>query len=83
LGYNILCNYVVFNGNYEYGVLEHLMGCLVAYALQYYCKLEVVYNKYYLKHTMIVSHKSTFVMANMDPILDTVEKKVKENSMEA
>ncbi len=42
-----------------------------------------MYNKYYLKHTMIVSHKSTFVMANMDPILDTVEKKVKENSMEA
>jgi hypothetical protein len=45
--------------------------------------LEVVYNKYYLKHTGIVNHKLTYVMARRDPILDTIEKKVKEDSMEA
>jgi hypothetical protein len=31
---------------------------------------------------MIISHKPTFVMARKDPILDTIEKKVKEDSME-
>jgi hypothetical protein len=39
------------------------MACLGAYALWYYCKLEVVYNKYYLKHTGVITHKPTFVMA--------------------
>jgi hypothetical protein len=42
----------------------------------------VVYNKYYLKHTTTVNHKLTFVMAKRDPILNTVEKRVKEDSME-
>jgi hypothetical protein len=79
LAYNIQCGYIVFNDNHGYGVLEHLMGCLSAYALWYYCKLEVAYNKYYLKHMTIVSHKPTFVMA---PILDTIKKRVKEDSME-
>jgi gamma-glutamyl:cysteine ligase YbdK (ATP-grasp superfamily) len=45
--------------------------------------LEVAYNKYYLKHTTIVSHKLIFVMVRRDPILDTIEKRVKENPMEA
>jgi len=56
---------------------------MVAYALRYHYKLEVVYNKYYLKHTTTISHKSTFVMARKDLILDTIEKRVKEDSMEA
>ncbi len=81
--YNIIFNYIVFNNNHGYGVLEHLTNYLGAYALWYYYKLEVVYNKYYLKHTMVVSHKPTFVMAKKDPILDTIEKRVKEDSMEA
>jgi hypothetical protein len=38
---------------------------------------------YYLKHTMEVSHKPTFVMVRRDPISNTIEKKVKEDSMEA
>jgi hypothetical protein len=59
------------------------MGYLSAYALQYYCKLEVAYNKYYLKHTMVISHKPTFVMVRRDPISNTVEKRVKKDSMEA
>ncbi len=63
-------------------MLEHLTSCLGAYALCYNCKLEVAYNKYYLKHTTIINHKLTFVMVRRDPILDTIEKKVKENSME-
>ncbi len=50
--------------------------CCVSY------KLEVVYNKYYLKHTMTISHKSTFVMAKRDPIPNTIEKRVNEDSME-
>ncbi len=80
--YNILCGYIVFNHLCGYGVLEHLTNYLGAYVSQYYYKLEVVYNRYYLKHTMAVSHKSTFVMARRDPILDMVEKRVKEDSME-
>jgi hypothetical protein len=76
LAYNILYNYIVFNNGRGYGVLEHLTGYLGAYALQYDCKLEVAYNKYYLKHTMTVSHKPTFVMARRNPILDIVEKRV-------
>jgi hypothetical protein len=32
---------------------------------------------------MTISHKPTFVMARRNPILDTIEKKVKEGSMEA
>ncbi len=83
LAYNILCSYIFFNDNRGYGVLEHLISYLGAYALRYYCKLEVVYNKYYLKHTMIISHKPTFVMARKDPIPNTIEKRVKEDSMEA
>jgi hypothetical protein len=59
------------------------MGCLGAYVLRYYYKLEVAYNKYYLKHTMVISHKPTFVMARRDPISNTVERRVKEDSMEA
>ncbi len=47
LAYNVFYGYIVFNDNYGYGVLEHLMGCLGAYALRYNCKLEVAYNKYY------------------------------------
>ncbi len=43
----------------------------------------MVYNKYYLKHTITISHKSTFVMARRDLIMNTIEKKVKEDSMEA
>jgi hypothetical protein len=45
--------------------------------------LEVAYNKYYLKHTTIVTFKPTFVMAKRDPILDTIEKRVKDDPMEA
>jgi hypothetical protein len=67
LGYNIFCNYIIFNDDRGYSVLEHLTSCLGAYALRYYCKLEVAYNKYYLKHTMTISHKPTFVMARKDP----------------
>jgi hypothetical protein len=40
------------------------------------------YNKFYLKHTMISSHKPTFVMAKRDPVPDIIEEKVKEDSME-
>ncbi len=35
-------------------MLEHLTGYLSAYALWYYYKLEVVYDKYDLKHTMTI-----------------------------
>jgi hypothetical protein len=77
LKHNILCGYIVFNDGHGYGVLEHLISCLGVYALRYYCKLEVAYNKYYLKHTMAINHKPTFVMVKRDPILDTIEKKVK------
>jgi len=42
----------------------------------------VAYNKYYLKHTMAINHKLTYVMAR-NFILDTIEKRVKEDSMEA
>ncbi len=66
-----------------YSMLEHLTGCLGLYALRYYYKLEVAYNKYYLKRTMAVSHKSTFVMAKRDHISDTIKKRAKEDSMEA
>jgi hypothetical protein len=52
--YNILCSYIVFNDGCRYGVLEHLIDYMGAYALWYYCKLEVAYNKYYLNHTMVV-----------------------------
>jgi len=44
--------------------------------------LGLMYNKYYLKHTTTVNHKSTFVMATKDFILNTIEKKVKKDSME-
>jgi len=60
--YNIIYSYIVSNNGHGYNVLEHLTCCLGAYALQYYCKLEVAYNKYYLKHTMAINHKMTFVM---------------------
>ncbi len=63
-------------------MLEHLTSCFGVYALCYNSKLEVVYNKYYLKHTMTVSHKSTFVMVRRDPIQDTIEKRVKEDFKE-
>ncbi len=63
-------------------MLEHLTSCLGVYVLCYCCKLEVAYNKYYLKHTTAVSHKSTFVMARRDLTLDIIEKKIKEDSME-
>jgi len=43
----------------------------------------VAYNKYYLKHITTISHKLTFVMAKSDAISNTVEKKVKEDYMEA
>jgi hypothetical protein len=82
LAYNIMCGYIIFNDNHGYGILEHLMSCLGAYALWYYCKLEITYNKYYLKHTMVVNHKPTFIMAKRDLILNTIEKRVKEDSME-
>lgn len=81
LVYNILCGYIVFNNGCGYGMLEHLIGCLGV--LWYYCKLEVAYNKYHLKHTMAISHKLTFVMTKRDPILDTIKKRVKEDSTEA
>jgi hypothetical protein len=32
---------------------------------------------------MAISHKLTYVMARRDFILDTIEKRVKEDSMEA
>ncbi len=83
LRYIIIYGYIVFNDGRMYGVLEHLTSCLGAYTLRYYYKLEVAYNKYYLKHTTIVSHKLIFVMVRRDPILDTIEKRVKENPMEA
>jgi hypothetical protein len=65
LVYNILSGYILFNNGHGYGVLEHLMRC----------KLEVAYNKYYLKHKTIVNHKPTFVMAKKDLILNNIEKK--------
>ncbi len=75
MAYNIIYDYNILNNIRGYGVLKHLIGCLGAYALWYYHKLEVVYNKYYLKHTMTVSHKPIFVMARRDPILNMIEKK--------
>ncbi len=72
-----------FNDGRGYCMLEHLISYLGAYALRYYCKLELAYNKYYLNHTMAVCHKPTFVMARRDPISNTIEKRVKEDSMEA
>ncbi len=83
LMYNIFCDYIIFNDGRGYGMLEHMSNYLGAYVLWYYCELEVVYNKYYLKHTTTISHKLTFVMAKSDPILGMVEKRVKEDSMEA
>jgi hypothetical protein len=47
LTFNIIYNYIVFNDNRGYGVLEHLTSYLGAYALIYY-KLEVMYNNYYV-----------------------------------
>jgi hypothetical protein len=67
LVYKIPYNYIFFNDGHGYGMLEHLTWCLGAYALWYYCKLEVTYNKYYLKHTMVIDHKSTFVMVKRKP----------------
>jgi hypothetical protein len=66
--YNIIYSYIVSNNGHGYSVLEHLTCCLGAYALQYYCKLEVAYNKYYLKHTMVINLKMTFIMVkrNLD-----------------
>lgn len=63
-------------------MLKHFTCYLDAYALQYYFKLELIKNKYYLKHTTTVNHKPTFVMAKKDPIPNTIFKKVKENFME-
>jgi hypothetical protein len=54
-----------------------------AYAFQYYSKLGVVYNKYYLKHTTTISHKPTFCHGHKGPYTNTIEKRVKEDSMEA
>jgi hypothetical protein len=34
-----MCDYIVFNNGYGYGVLEHLIGYFGAYVLRYYCKL--------------------------------------------
>jgi hypothetical protein len=83
LAYNILFNYIDFHDNCGYGVLEHLLGYLGAYVLRYYSKLKVAYNKYYLKHTTSISHKLIFVMVRRDPVSNTVEKRVKEDSMDA
>jgi hypothetical protein len=33
LAYNIMCGYIIFNNRCGYDVLEHLIGCLGAYAL--------------------------------------------------
>jgi len=68
LMYNIIYNYIVSNNGHGYDVLEHLTCCLGVYALRYYCKLEVAYNKYYLKHTTAINHNMTFVMVkrNLD-----------------
>ncbi len=77
------CDYILFNDGCGYGVLEHMSGYLGTYVLWYYYKLEVAYNKYYLKHTTTISHKLPFVMAESDPISGMVEKRVKEDSMEA
>jgi len=46
LMYNIIYNYIFSNNGHGYSMLEHLTCCLGAYALRYYCKLEVAYNKY-------------------------------------
>ncbi len=74
---------IVFSNDHGYGVLEHLTSCLGVCALWYSYKLEVACNKYYLKHTMAISHKSTFVMVRRDLIPDTIKKRAKEDSMEA
>ncbi len=71
-----------FNNEHGYGMLEDLTSCLGVYALRYYCKLEVAYKKYYLNHTTTISHKLTFVMARKDHVPDTIEKMLKEDSME-
>jgi hypothetical protein len=83
LVYNIIYGYIVCNDGHGYGVLKHLTSCLSVYALRFYCNLEVAYNKYYLKHTTTSNHKPTFVMARRDFIPNTIEKRVKEDSMEA
>jgi len=62
-------------------MLEHFTCCLRVYALQYYYKLEMAYNKYYFKHTTVVNHKPSFVMAKEDPILDTIDNKSKDNTI--
>ncbi len=36
-----------------------------------------------MKHTTVVGHKPTYVMARRNLISDTIEKKVKEDSMDA
>jgi hypothetical protein len=60
------------------GASHRLFGCICVVVL---IQIESgIYNKYYLKHSTIVNHKPTFVMAKRDPILDTIEKRVKEDT---
>lgn len=40
----------------------------------------MAYSKYCFKHTIVVSHKPSFVMAREDPILDTIDNKIKEKN---
>ncbi len=80
--YNILYGYIIFNDGRGYGVLEHLIGCLGVYVLQYYHRLEVAYNKYLFTYTIVVSHKPNFVMARRDFIQDAIENKAKEDTIE-
>jgi len=58
------------------------MGVVIIASHVILLQLEVAYNKYYLKHTTTINHKPTFIMAKRDPILDMIEKRVKEDSME-
>ncbi len=50
------------------GASHRLFGCICVVVL---IQIESgIYNKYYFKHSTIVNHKPTFVMARRDPILE-------------
>jgi hypothetical protein len=44
--------------------------------------IKVAYNKYYLEHMTTINHKPTFIMVRRDPMPDTIENKIKEDTME-
>jgi hypothetical protein len=44
--YDTICKYIIFNGNFGYGRLEELIGCLGVYALWHYYKMEITKNMF-------------------------------------